>query len=604
LLLGGTMLLTVPKIAEYRQALEQLQASKGRVATAVGRLNRGMRSTLTWGFKAAGAVAALQLAGAGLDALIGNDLNPQIDAFVQGLRDIAAGAKPTGEAARLLGEDLELIRYHIAFLARDDARHQIVRYGQTFLEWLVPGLDATETSLTKTRERVAALDAALAQMAREGGPNVARLAVLQLANEFDLSFEQMMALLPELAGVFEVNAGRISEGSAILAADLTYVAGQFDLVGEGAEGAAEDMLLAWAQANDEFVSLAQAQADALDQLADEQDEAAERQKVSLEELADEYELTADRIIKELEKQIEAQRDWQENMILLAGRVPPAVLDELARLGPEGAPLVQALVDASDEEMLKFIELMGQRGAQGGENFAVALAAGGPELAAIAEELGTDTAFRIAAAMAANGTTLEEEAERLGIRVVKKFGPTLDGIPDIHIDLDENSLNTAERELNNLARGRTSTVTVNFQPGAIPRFGVPTPNREGGVYVHAQEGLLRDPAIYSPVYPARYAFAEPATGGEAFIPRIGDRLRSLAIADMAARWHGGRVVDLLGGDYQWRGQRPPLERGDNGPPTTNVTTTYNVYPQRAEFTIQDLEALQRKQDVMARVGRPG
>lgn len=603
LLLGGAILNVVPRIAAYKQAVEQLQASQGMAATAVDRLNRSMRATITWGTRAAGAVAALQLAGAALNAVLGSSLNPQIDALALGLRGIAAGARPTGEAARLLGGDLEKIRDQIVFLARDDARSQIVRYGQSFLEWLVPGLDATETSLTKTRERVAALDAALAQMAREGSVNEARLAVLQLANEFDLSFEQMMALLPELAGVFEVNAGRISEGSVILATDLEHVAGQFDLVGEGAEGAAADMLLAWAQANDEFVSLVQAQADALDQLATEQEEAAERQKVSLEELADDYELTADRIIKELEKQLDAQRNWQENMITLAGRVPPAVLDELARLGPEGAPLVQALVDASDEEMLRFIELMGQRGAQGGEGFAVTLAASGPKLAAIAEELGADTAMQIAAAMAANGTTLEEEAERLGIRVVEKFGPTLDGIPDIHIEVDENSLNTAEQELSNVARGRTSTVTVNVQPGAIPRFGVSVLNREGGVYTHAQDGLLREAQVFAPVAPARYAFAEPATGGEAFIPRFGDRERSLAIADAAAQWHGGRVVDMLGGPFQWRGQRPSVTGGD-GAASSTVNTTYNVFPQRADFTVRDLETLQRVQDTRARVGRPG
>src|SRR5690606_38594245 len=161
----------------------------------------------------------------------------------------------------------------------------------------------------------------------------------------------------------------------------------------------------------------------------------------------------------------------------------------------------------------------------------------------AEQLGTDTAFQIAAAMAANGTTLEEEAERLGYRVLHRFGPTLDGIPDIVIEVDERSLNQAERELDALARNRTSTMTVNVRPGSVPRFGISVLNRHGGVYVHAQDGLLREAQVFSPVAPARYAFAEPATGGEAFIPRFGDRDRSLAIADAAAQWHGGRVVDM-------------------------------------------------------------
>jgi len=96
-------------------------------------------------------------------------------------------------------------------------------------------------------------------------------------------------------------------------------------------------------------------------------------------------------------------------------------------------------------------------------------------------------------------------------------------------------------------------------------------RHGGITIPAQRGLLRRAAIFTPAAPARFAFAEPATGGEAFIPRIGDRQRSLAIADEAARWHGGRVVaeDQLGGRFQWRGTRlvtPPAgtTTGDGAP----------------------------------------
>lgn len=39
------------------------------------------------------------------------------------------------------------------------------------------------------------------------------------------------------------------------------------------------------------------------------------------------------------------------------------------------------------------------------------------------------------------------------------------------------------------------------------------------------------------------------------------------------------------------------------PATSSNTTVNVYPQRADFTVADLEALQRRTDARARVGRP-
>jgi hypothetical protein len=65
-------------------------------------------------------------------------------------------------------------------------------------------------------------------------------------------------------------------------------------------------------------------------------------------------------------------------------------------------------------------------------------------------------------------------------------------------------------------------------------------RWGGIYEHAEEGLV-SAGIYPATSPARYAFAEPGTGGEAFVPRFGDYGRSMGILDQAARWYGARVV---------------------------------------------------------------
>lgn len=67
------------------------------------------------------------------------------------------------------------------------------------------------------------------------------------------------------------------------------------------------------------------------------------------------------------------------------------------------------------------------------------------------------------------------------------------------------------------------------------------NRWGGIYQHAAAGLLRDANVYSATSPGRYMIAEPATGGEAFVPRRGDYGRSTAILDQAARWYGGRFA---------------------------------------------------------------
>lgn len=75
-------------------------------------------------------------------------------------------------------------------------------------------------------------------------------------------------------------------------------------------------------------------------------------------------------------------------------------------------------------------------------------------------------------------------------------------------------------------------------GPLPRGNTRVFNRMGGLY--ARDGLLGESNMFRPG-PTLYGFAEQGTGGEAFIARNADHGRSLAIANQAARWHGGQVV---------------------------------------------------------------
>lgn len=87
-------------------------------------------------------------------------------------------------------------------------------------------------------------------------------------------------------------------------------------------------------------------------------------------------------------------------------------------------------------------------------------------------------------------------------------------------------------------------------------------RWGGITEHAASGLLREAATFTPQGPARYAFAEPATGGEAFIPKHGIPDRSMAILDKAASWYGARVV-------------PGRAAGGSGRGGAVVTNTFHI-----------------------------
>lgn len=118
----------------------------------------------------------------------------------------------------------------------------------------------------------------------------------------------------------------------------------------------------------------------------------------------------------------------------------------------------------------------------------------------------------------------------------------------------NDLATGYLAVMNALNNKTVTTTWTFKASAnqlsklhdeLGRYG--SANALGGVYTHAAVGALRDAKIYSSVSTgARYAFAEPSTHGEAFIPKTGNLQRSRGIADYVTR-------NWLGGSVNWGGQ---------------------------------------------------
>lgn len=93
------------------------------------------------------------------------------------------------------------------------------------------------------------------------------------------------------------------------------------------------------------------------------------------------------------------------------------------------------------------------------------------------------------------------------------------------------------------QGKTVTVTVKYETrGSVQgehTIGVGTnTRRHGGITEYARNGLLREAQTFSATAgPARYAFAEAGTGGEAFVPRLGDPRKSLPVLERAANWYG-------------------------------------------------------------------
>ncbi|MEU3112664.1 hypothetical protein ABZ652_01120 [Micromonospora chalcea] len=176
-------------------------------------------------------------------------------------------------------------------------------------------------------------------------------------------------------------------------------------------------------------------------------------------------------------------------------------------------------------------------AEAAQNSATAILTqtGSHEMAAAAAERGRKKFLQAADAMGVE----RGEARRLADQLF--------AIPD-KVDIRVRALtNQATGQLSGFEKriqqldGRVITIRTRITSAGeyIPGVGTKT-RRWGGITEHARDGLLREAAVYSPMGPARYAFAEPATGGEAFVPKYGDPARSLGILDRAASWYGATV----------------------------------------------------------------
>jgi ABC-type transporter Mla subunit MlaD len=87
------------------------------------------------------------------------------------------------------------------------------------------------------------------------------------------------------------------------------------------------------------------------------------QSDSWETYAADVKVSVDDYLAELTRQVEAQETWATNLETLAERgVSAGVLEELARMGPEGAPLVAELVTGTDEQLAQLEQLYGRRSA--------------------------------------------------------------------------------------------------------------------------------------------------------------------------------------------------------------------------------------------------
>lgn len=194
---------------------------------------------------------------------------------------------------------------------------------------------------------------------------------------------------------------------------------------------------------------------------------------------------------DLQKQVDALNNWQSNLQALAGRgVSAEILADLARLGPEGAPFVAALVDGSAEELDRFTGLWGQTGAGGAEAWADAFTQNIPLLEEAGRKGGDAAVKELIDALQVGGPQLQA--------VINKYNLTAT------VGANTNPAQSSVTQLINANNGRTITLNVRANTdGSINFSGL-----AGGGRSYATGGYISGPGTgTSDSIPARLSNGE-------------------------------------------------------------------------------------------------
>jgi len=215
----------------------------------------------------------------------------------------------------------------------------------------VSGFPGLTTYMEKTEDRVKSLDASLVSMV-EAGDSETVMAFQSQLMKMGYSAEEINRILPgtvdAMLGVKEASGGA-AEGNVLVANSYGQVK---EMSKEAAEALEEwkkkirDASMSFISPTDAYqaaieksMEWAQAQADATEDAEDSWENFYDGQTVSMQDY-----------LAEQQRQLDAQRDYNKNLIGLQSLVSAEYFAFLEGLGKEGAPLIATLANALPEEL--------------------------------------------------------------------------------------------------------------------------------------------------------------------------------------------------------------------------------------------------------------
>lgn len=369
---GGAALLLLPRIRDARTALSDLAAVSPRLASGLSRAQRaGSRMAPVMGRLARGAGAA----GAALTVLAASselvgDQDMSISQYTQALIDLDR----TGNGIDLsfgtdLGDAFERITNPNALQRLDDWSGKLTQ---------IVGIRSDAQRFTEDFQQ---MGEALAHV-YDSNPEQAGELFRSVLEATGATVSEQLKLMPAYRDkLTDVAAAQRlgADNAEALAAGL----GQVDPAMQAAAESAEEFTERTASAFASFIDPGGAFQAAIDKQRELAEVAAQESASASDSWEDFYDgttVSVDGFIAELERQVEAQKTWEADVLAISKRMNQqlpadmrdtanAMIDELIELGHEGAAQVALLNSMSDAELRKTVELYGAKGDEASKNFA-------------------------------------------------------------------------------------------------------------------------------------------------------------------------------------------------------------------------------------------
>lgn len=407
--LGGAVILALPKWRAFQQAMTDMRAAGSVVPSRLGKLTGAVG-------KLAGAVAAVGTIGAIIDTSSADASQRTVAQYTKELLRLKEAAAPDSDSIIS-----DLARAYRDLTGDASLFDKIGNQGSHIAK-----LWGGKTDYERLREAFGGIGQALASM-YDSSPDLAAAKFNEMLEITGGTTDDLLGLLPEYRDRLQ-NVENAQAGAAASTESYTEHLNAATGATEELTDAQLEYLDAIASSDAALISLsgaysdtvedarvaAQAQADAFNEgqaaaekAAREQGKTLELARRSWEDYYDGRTVSLDKYLEKLQGQVDAQNQWESDLLTLTGRgVSRETIDRLREDGIDAAPLVRQLAEGSDEQLAKLDELYAQAGESATKQFADQLMTGAPVLAAAGEQLGREAVDAIIKRMLAGKETLQ------------------------------------------------------------------------------------------------------------------------------------------------------------------------------------------------------